>query len=138
MTRSIFGALTTLVLALAVNAAFAQSRVKAKVPFAFAVDESSMPAGQYTIAELSDRILQISNDETGATVSIVTLREESVNQQTPRLVFHRYGDQYVLAEAWGSWKDSGMELPTSKLEKEIRAAYHNTSPHGEEVVVALR
>lgn len=137
MTRSIFGALTTLVLALAVNAAFAQSRVKAKVPFAFAVDESSMPAGQYTIAELSDRILQISNDETGATVSIVTLREESVNQQTPRLVFHRYGDQYVLAEAWGSWKDSGMELPTSKLEKEIRAAYHNT-PHGEEVVVALR
>jgi hypothetical protein len=97
-----------------------------------------MPAGQYTIAELSDRILQISNDETGATVSIVTLREESVNQQTPRLVFHRYGDQYVLAEAWGSWKDSGMELPTSKLEKEIRAAYHNTSPHGEEVVVALR
>jgi hypothetical protein len=139
MKRNMFGALTALVLALVVNVPFAtaQTKAKAAVPFAFTVGQTSMPAGSYTISEISDRVMQIRNDETNAVVTVITQREESLNQQSPRLVFHEYGDSYILAEAWGNWKDSGMAFQTGELEKELRAA--STSAGGPaEVVVALR
>ena len=43
-----------------------------------------------------------------------------------KLVFHRVGNQYFLAEIWRSSDTEGMIVPTSKqekeLEKELRAA----------------
>lgn len=143
MKRNMFMGLTALVLALVINVAFAQSKTKATadVPFAFTVEQSSMAAGHYSIIELSERTLQIRNDDTKTSVAVIALHEESIKQQNPRLVFHKIGDRYFLAEAWtgaGSAGGSGMEFPSSKLEREMRAAYSNTSPHAEEVVVALR
>ena len=143
MKRKMFWGLTALVLALVINVAFAQSMTKAKadVPFAFAVDKSSMAAGHYSIVEISERTLQIRNDDTNASVMVLTLNKESSKAMSPRLVFHKYGDRYFLAEAWsggGGAGSKGIEFPTSKWEKEIRADYRNTSPHAEEVVVALR
>ena len=143
MKRTVFGALTALVVALVINVAFAQSHSKAKadVPFAFAVEQNSMAAGHYSIIELSERTLEIRNDDTNTAVAVIAQREESIKAQNPRLVFHKYGDRYFLAEVWsasGSAGGSGMEFPTGKAEQETRAAYHNTAPHAEEVVVALR
>ena len=143
MKRNMFVGLTALVLALVINVAFAQSNTKSKadIPFAFAVDQNSMPAGHYSIIELSERTLQIRNDDTNTSVAVIALREESIKQQNPRLVFHQYGDRYFLAEAWtgaGSAGGSGMEFPSGKMEQEMRAANRNSSPHADEVVVALR
>lgn len=143
MKRTMFGALTALVLALIVNVAFAQSHTKAKadVPFTFAVEQNAMAAGHYSIIEVSERALEIRNNDTNTAVAVIVQREESIKPQNPRLVFHKYGDRYFLAEIWcasGSAGSSGMELPAGKLEQEMRAAYRNTSPHAEEIVVALR
>lgn len=137
MKRTTLLALTAFVAALAVNIALAQSQRKANVPFAFAVDQSSMEAGQYTITEVSDRVLQIRNDATHATVTIIGLHEESVKPQNPRLVFRKYGDRYVLAEVWGSTTASGMEISSGKLEQEQRAESPSAGGSSE-VVVALR
>jgi hypothetical protein len=137
MKRTTLVALTTLVLALVVNVAFAQSKRKANVPFAFAVDQSSMEAGQYSITEVSDRVLQIRNDTTNATVTVIALHEESLKPQNARLVFHKYGDRYILAEVWGSTGDSGIEIPAGKLEQELRAESPSAGGPAE-VVVALR
>jgi hypothetical protein len=137
MKRTTLTALTALVLALAVNVAFAQSKKQANVPFAFTVDQTSMAAGQYSITEVNDRVLQIRNDATKATVTIIALREESLKPQNPRLVFHKYGDRYVLAEVWGSSSESGMEIPAGKLEQEMRTASASAGGPAE-VVVALR
>ena len=143
MKRNMFWGLTALVLALVINVAFAQSKTQAKadVPFAFTVEQSSMAAGHYSIIEVSERTLQIRNDDTNTSVAVIALREESIKPQSPRLVFHKYGDRYFLAEAWsgsGSAGGSGMEFPSGKLEQEMRAANSNSSPHADEVVVALR
>lgn len=138
MKRTMFGALTALVLALVINVAFAQSKCKADVPFAFAVDQTSMAAGQYSIIEISAGVMQVRNDSTNASAAVIVQHEESLKPQHPRMVFHKYGDRYFLAEVWGGSGDSGMEFPAGKLEQEVRAAYRNTSPHAEEVVVALR
>jgi len=138
MKRNMFGALTMLVLALVVNVPVvnAQSKAKADVPFAFNVAKSSLPEGTYTISVVDGNEMRIQNDHTNATLFMIAQHEESLQRQNPRLVFHKYGDKYFLAEAWcGS--NAGIEIPASKLEQELRATSSN-SPHAEEVVVALR
>ena len=137
MKRNMFGAVTALVLALLVNVGFAQSKTKADVPFAFHVAQSSMSDGTYSINAVADRVMQIRNDSTNAAVMVITQREESLKPQSPRLVFHKYGDSYFLAEAWSGSGDSGMEFPEGKLEQELRASSANGSG-SEEVVIALR
>jgi hypothetical protein len=137
MKRTTLLALTAFVVALAVNLALAQSQRTANVPFAFTVDQTPMGAGQYSITEVSDRVLQIRNDSTNASITIIALHEEGVKPQNPRLVFHKYGDRYVLAEVWGSTSASGMELPAGKVEQELRAESPSAGGPAE-VVVALR
>jgi len=143
MKRNMFWGLTAVVLALVINVAFAQSATKSKadVPFAFTVDQNSMSAGHYSIIEISDRTLQIRNDDTKTSVAVIALREESLKPQSSRLVFHKYGDRYFLAEVWsesgGGSGSRGVEFPTSKWENEMRTAFKNTGG-GTEVVVALR
>ena len=135
MKRKALWGLTALVLALAVNT-FAQEKSTADVPFAFAVDQTWMSAGHYTITQVSDRILQVRNDDTKATVSIIALHEEKVTAKQPQLVFHKYGDRYILAEVWNAKGGQGLELPASKMENEMRAASKDAG--STEVVVALR
>jgi hypothetical protein len=134
MKRKALWGLTALVLALAVNT-FAQEKSTADVPFAFAVDQTWMSAGHYTITQVSDRVLQVRNDDTKATVSIIAQHEELVNARQPQMIFHKYGNRYVLAEVWNAKGGQGLELPASKMEKEMSAS----NPGGvTEVVVAMR
>ena len=139
MKRNLIGALTLLVLALVVNVPLvnAQSKAKANVPFAFNAAQTPLPTGTYTISMAEGNLVQIRNDKPNATVLMIAQHEESVKPQNPRLVFHKYGDKYFLAEAWSD-SGSGIEIPTSKLEQEMRAASSNPSGAEEDVVVALR
>jgi hypothetical protein len=136
MKRKALWGLTALVLALAVNT-FAQSKSTADVPFAFAVDQTWMSAGHYTITQVSDRVLQVRNDDNNTTVSIIAQHEELVNAKRPQMIFHKYGDRYILAEVWNANGGQGLELPAGKMEKEMRAASGNAGG-ATEVVVALR
>ena len=97
----------------------------------------SLPTGTYTVSVVEGNLIQVRNDKTNATVLMIARHEESVKSQSPRLVFHKYGDKYFLAEAWSD-SGSGIEIPAGKLEQEMRAASSNTSGAGEDVVVALR
>jgi len=139
MKRNMFWSLTALVLALVVNVAFAESKSKANVPFAFSVEQNSMAAGEYSIT-ISDRVMTLRNDSTNATVAVIAQHEESAKPQSTRLVFHKYGDSYFLAEVWsatGKAGASGIELPASKAEQETRTAYKDAGG-ATEVVVAMR
>ena len=139
MKRNMFWGLTALVLALVVNVAFAESKSKANVPFAFSVEQNSMAAGEYSIT-ITDRVMTLRNDSTNATVAVIAQHEESAKPQSTRLVFHKYGDSYFLAEVWsatGQAGASGIELPASKAEQETRAAYKDAGG-ATEVVVAMR
>jgi|SRR3974390_500505 len=139
MKRKMFWGLTALVLALVVNVAFAQSKSKANVPFAFTAEDKSMKAGEYTIT-MTDHVMQLRNESTNQTVAILAEREESAKPQNTRLVFHKYADHYYLAEVWtstGQAGASGLELPASKAEQETRAAFKDAGGPTE-VIVALR
>jgi hypothetical protein len=39
--------------------------------------------------------------------------------QKPKLVFHRYGDQYFLYQVWPAGATTGRQLPKSRGEREV-------------------
>ena len=61
--------------------------------------------------------------------------ESSKAQETTKLVFHRYGDQYFLAQVWTEGNDRGSELPKSGANPKSQWA---TRPRDVVVVAALR
>jgi hypothetical protein len=115
-------ALIGLGLLLATASAYAQTGVlKANVPFNFMVSNTQFPAGEYRVHPL------------GVTGSAMTIQSPDGKyiqaflpnacsspqpQKTSKLIFHRYGSQYFLAEIWESGNDRGRELPRSGRESE--------------------
>ena len=85
--------------------------LKATIPFAFTVNNRSLPAGIYDVS-FSGGILAVRGGKDGAFA--VTSPTESSTSTSARLVFHKLGDEYVLREAWaGAY---GRKLPTSRRE----------------------
>ena len=141
MKRNIFGALMTLIVALAVATPMvhAQSTIMtANVPFAFTVGQKQLPAGEYSIREMGDRATLIENrDGHFEVLGIYPYAEPSKAGET-KLVFHKVGDRYFLSQIWTSARGQGLEIPKSKLEKEMLAANTESSGGAETVIVALR
>ena len=82
----------------------------------------AMPAGQYTVEPDIARPLLTLKSGDGKVQSVITNSVESVNAQTVgKLVFHQYGNEYFLSEAWTPGTKSGYQLRTTSHERE-RAA----------------
>ena len=141
MKRNVFGALMTLIVAcaIAVPTVHAQSMLTADVPFAFTVGSSQMPAGAYEVAQLGDRATLIeTRDRHDKVIGLYNYAGPSKVGET-KLVFDKIGNSYFLREIWSSAKGQGLEIPESKLEKEIRASNREPGGDGTEVlVVAMR
>ena len=124
MKRNLFGILTTLTLALLISVPLsAQTIAKATVPFDFTVGRTHMPAGTYEISPLSRAAILIRDRKTAKSVlSLFNSEEPGRADSTPKLVFHRYGDKYFLSQVSRGNGGAVMQLPTSKLEEEVRIA----------------
>jgi hypothetical protein len=138
MKRNLIGTLSLVVLSLLLNAtgAYAQAIAKSDVPFAFMVGSRQLPAGRYVVSTDGFASITIRSADTGASVMSL-VRAESPSNQTPKLVFHHLGNQYLLAEVWGVEGRAGMIVPTSNLEKELEMA-SGSSKTAEKVVIALK
>jgi len=143
MKRNLIGILSLVAISLMLNAAgaYAQSMVKANVPFDFKVGSAQLPAGPYEIKvdDACAPAIVVQNDE-GKAGALSTARGEYPRQTTAKLVFHKVGNQYFLAEIWRSSQTEGMILPTSKQEKELEKELQASNGHKggfEEVVLAL-
>jgi hypothetical protein len=141
MKHNIYGALAMLAVALMISVPMsqAQSRVRANVPFAFTLEQSSMPAGGYEISSIDEKVISVRNLETGqARLLIASVHVEASQDQHAKLVFHKYGDQYFLSQIWDGSGNDGIELPTSKREKELTMASTNFSDGPETVIIAMK
>jgi hypothetical protein len=138
MKRNIYGALAILAAALVVSVPFvqAQSRVNADVPFAFSLQDKAMPAGNYQIFAVSDRVLEVWNLDAQHGQLLAKQISVQSKDQSPKLVFHRYGDQYFLSQIWDGQSDTGIQLAESKREKETKMA--GLSSAFETVIVAMK
>ena len=129
-------ALIGLGLLLATASAYAQTGVmKANVPFNFIVDKTDVPAGQYLIQGVGTTGTAMaieSSDRSLVKLVLPIACESSQAQEKSKLVFHRYGDQYFLAQIWTEGDNRGSELPKSQRENEVAMDY----PSQNVVVVA--
>jgi hypothetical protein len=112
-----------LVAGIAVPSIYAQSdrMAVAKVPFNFVVDGSTLAPGDYQIKTLSfSGEVSIRNTDGSAALLFLTFGADANRaDQTAKLVFHRYGDQYFLAQVWFGAETIGRELPKSKVERGV-------------------
>ena len=119
--------LVVLSLLLTVAGAHAQSAARAKVPFAFKVGTTQMPAGTYNIQnELGTNLVLVRNVRTGTSVVAMGL-QEAPSEKTNKLIFHRYGSQYFLTEIVGEKGSQGMVFRATKQEKELQIAQAPTN-----------
>ena len=119
--------------------------VRAQVPFDFYVGDRLIAAGDCTVTSATSDDSGLRIDGNGGRQSAITMTHlagGSINKKaSPRLVFHKYGDQYFLAAVWGD-EQNGRALPESKrernLRKEMRVARQAGAAAMETVTVAAR
>ena len=115
----------------------AQEPVLANIPFAFTVGSAALPAGEYRVDKVRDGVLLIRCTEGKPAIMAMTLPASSNGpQDKTRLIFHRYGNRYFLAQVWSAG-GSGRELPESAQEKEQALAAHNATPEQVTIVAHL-
>jgi hypothetical protein len=94
------------------------SQVQCQVPFSFSVNSATtLPPGVYTLATTDALGTVLVRGASGRAFSI-TNRLESRQQRDAKLVFHKYGDNYILRQVWLGNGD-GRELPRTRLEREL-------------------
>ena len=113
-----------LALATAVVSANAQSsnKVVADIPFEFSVGYKTMPAGEYSVQAVSsagNALLIQSRDAKTSALRLSDATEGIKNKAHARLVFHRYGERYFLAEVWNGADSTGRQLLKSLEERAI-------------------
>jgi len=125
--------------AVSVNAQqLSENSIAVNIPFDFAVDETKLPAGKYTLRRIilpssADRLVIRSADGRDDTHTGMTRpnRASEVQKQS-KLIFNRYGDQYFLSQVWMAGSDTGRDLFKSRSErnlaKELKLARSKSEP----------
>jgi len=93
-----------------------------KVPFSFTVADQAMPAGQYYVEGLYWNAVAIHHSKGEAGVVLLAKQTGKATDGKVKLVFHRYGDRYFLAEAQLPNMGTGRAFYAGKDEREIAQA----------------
>ena len=112
-------------LALGIAACGYAQGLRADIPFAFQINGQSYESGRYyfspdALPELPHEAWRIRSEETRKSKVFPTF----TGTQTPglpkasKLVFHRYGRTYFLAEVWLQYQH-GWQLPESQGERQL-------------------
>ena len=98
--------------------------IEANIPFAFAVGETTLPAGKYEIKALNynPNVLELRSANGRRTVAFETQdvqKREGEGASKTELVFNKVGDQYFLSQVWVAGTATGSELPKSRMQKRL-------------------
>jgi hypothetical protein len=96
--------------------------VKVAIPFQFSVAGKTFPAGTYYIGPSGEKAMAI-RSVAGPSLMVLTNAVTANNVTAPKLVFHKYGHEYFLAQAWLRNSDSGRELFVSPREIQMAREY---------------
>src|SRR5712692_8759135 len=116
--QSLRGFLTlALFVLLAVASAYGEtvSNIAMKIPFDFILNNKTLPAGEYIIEFLPHISGGLWIRTEDGHVSELFITRPVPSRQTEdegKLVFHRYGRRYFLAQVWAPESRTGYELAT--------------------------
>lgn len=111
------------------------NNLAAAIPFEFSVDYKTMPAGDYlvqTVATAGNGVLIQSVDGKTSALRPSESIERTQNRATARLVFHRYGQRYFLAEVWCGSDTAGRQLTKSSDELALENEHESNSSRSEQ------
>ena len=120
-------------------------RLVMQVPFDFNVGDQAVSAGQYDVIIPSNTggALSVRNRDGKDQIMILGRSAERGGKMISKLVFHRYGSTYFLAQAWMSGDSTGCEVSKTKQERALErelgkiAAYHGDTKPLYEVVEVI-
>ena len=108
---------------LAATPSHAQALIKADVPFEFCAGYGVLPAGEYSIGRVGiTNSLLLSSGQRGVEIVMPNTTDWQTDFKTPKLVFHRYGDEYFLAEIWTSTDNAVRKLLVHPRERQLAKA----------------
>jgi hypothetical protein len=100
--------------------------MRADVPFTFIVGDKTLPAGVYTVSILnptSDRkTLQIRSENGRVSAIVQTAGANAALARHPKLVFHRYGEQYFFAQAQLAGDSTSLAATKTRAERAMKRA----------------
>ncbi len=96
------------------------SNTSVNIPFNFQVGSTILPAGEYSVAMVTDKavVLQHKGGDAVA-VTLTNCIQGKSSEARPHFLFNRYGKNYFLAEAWLRNTDGGRAMIVSDAEREI-------------------
>ena len=104
--------------------------LRVDVPFEFIVGDKTMAAGEYQVKRIGQSAMTISGREDSA-IRLSNPIESNKVQGQGKLVFHRYGENYFLAEVWTAGDTTGRKLLKSKQERQMQEQLARTFSKGE-------
>ena len=116
-------AMLSLFVMLAVGSVSGQSNshIRVNIPFDFAAGKTQLKAGEYIVRSSSESILVLRRISDGTDTFVFTpnkLHRPETNLSA-KLVFHRYGSEYFLAEAWTSRNTIGRLVNETSAERRL-------------------
>lgn len=118
MTRTLMAfAVAALV---AVTAQAQSSLLTANIPFDFQAGQVRMEAGEYRVSQPGPQgLIRIHRPMGTPSVFLVTSAKSPGSSNDCKLVFHRYGDEYFLAEVWPGRAAQVKAIPKTSREREL-------------------
>jgi hypothetical protein len=137
MKRHLFA--LAMLTALTGSGLFAQTVMKAGIPFDFAVGRAALPAGEYHITCDNNGVVTF-RELAGKHNAVVLTRPSEgaapsgIQQDAGKLLFQRYGNEYFLLSVWKPAAREGMAAPLGVRQKELA----REAARPEMTIVALR
>jgi hypothetical protein len=97
--------------------------VVADIPFGFVIQDTTLPAGEYTIRRVNPAIPSVmvisSKEQHRNVLFVVNSAQMNKEPHQTELIFDRVGDQYFLSEIFEGWDPNGVELSKSRSERRL-------------------
>lgn len=107
--------------------------IEANVPFAFTVNDTTLPAGKYSVKVVDGDTLNVMEIRSAAGRTAVLFDTETAQADgAPRkseLVFNKIGDNYFLSQVFLGGDDTGNQLLKSRMEKRLEAGVIKSEKH---------
>jgi hypothetical protein len=135
--RSITFAGLLLVLAVATVHAQSSTIVRAEIPFNFVAGGRNFEAGKYTLEQVHSRTLMVRSlggQSSGFVQTTQPMTRAHGSATIEKLVFSRYGERYILTEAWLAGDGKASKIDVSGAKRRIRELAQSGPPTGLQTV----
>jgi len=121
MKTKAFAFVVVILLAAGVASAQSTDTIKFRTPFAFAIGDKLVPAGEYRVSVVSPTgTLSFRSDDGHVSVLIGSLpKQGKETAERIKLIFHRYGVHYYMSEIWTPGYKTGRTVKPGTTELEL-------------------